>query len=175
MREQVGLSLLHVSSAWPHGHLIFHVLLKRAVSIYGEMQTGVEGAADRGRVNACCAPWPGHDGEKTPGTWLARNALVLLSACGHGIARKEPIRPVTWQYHGIDVGLHGEDAFALAKADLSYWCRQQQQAGLARMAPAAQACCQTILKHQWAPGCQKKPGMPLWIHYAAAVPLSYPR
>lgn len=132
----MGLSLLHASSAWPHGNLIFHVLLKRTVSSCGEMWTGVEGAANRERVNACCAPWPGYDGEKTPGTRLARNALVLLSARGHGIARKEPIKPVTRQYHGIDGGLRGEDAFALAKADLSYLCCQQQQAGFARGGPS---------------------------------------
>jgi len=74
----VGLSLLHVSFAWPHGNLIFHNLLKTAISIYGATQTGVEGAADRGRVNACHAPWPGRDGDKTAGMWMARNPLAPL-------------------------------------------------------------------------------------------------
>lgn len=112
-REQAGLSLLHVSSAWPHGNLIFRNLLKTAISIYGEMQTGVEGAADRGRVKACCAPCPGHDGEKTPVKWLARNPLVpLCTWAGHFKVRAQQTC-LPDNTTDVDGGLYGEGAFTM--------------------------------------------------------------
>lgn len=61
-------------------NLIFHNPLKTAIGIYGEMQTSIEGADERGKVEACNALWPGHNGEKTPVKWLARNPLVPLCA-----------------------------------------------------------------------------------------------
>lgn len=80
----MGLRLFHVSSASLQGNLIFHNPVKTAIGIYGEMQTGIKGTFERGRVEACCALWPGHDGEKTPVKRLARNLLVpLCTWSGH--------------------------------------------------------------------------------------------
>lgn len=75
MRDQAVLSLLRVSRAWSCKKLIFHNLLNTAISIYSEMQIGVEGTGGRGRNRACHPPWPGGDGEKTQGAWLAINPL----------------------------------------------------------------------------------------------------
>lgn len=74
----MGLRLFHVSSACSQGNLIFLNPLKTAIGVYDEMQTGIEGADERGKAEACCALWHGHEGEKTPLKWLARNLLVPL-------------------------------------------------------------------------------------------------
>lgn len=112
VREQVGLSLLYVSSAWPLGNLIFQNLLKTAISTYGKMQTGVLGAADRGRVKPCCALWPRCDREKTPIRWTARNSLSPL--CTWSESFKVRAQQTCLHVSDIDGGLYGEVAFSMA-------------------------------------------------------------
>lgn len=84
MREQAGLSLLHVSSAWPHGNFIFHKLLKTAISIYGETQTGVKGTEEG--LKPAMLPGLGMmaRGHQERG-WL--ETPLCLAACGRGILR----------------------------------------------------------------------------------------
>lgn len=101
-----------------------------AISIYSEMQIGVEGTAGRGRIKACCPPCPGGDGEKTPGAWLAINPLEPV--CPWSGHFQEGVQQICSPDNttGLDGGLCGKDAYARAKACLNYLCCWQQYTGL---------------------------------------------
>lgn len=180
----MGLRLFHVSFVCSQVNLIFCNPLKTAIGICGEMQTGIEGADGRGKVEACCAPWTWW-WEDISGLLCFLDMMVrrhqwsgwleiplCLSVHGRGIARWEPSRPFYPKVGEMLMEVCTVKEPSLSHAHLGYLRWQQQQAGLASGSPS-QSCwrchCWTPPTSWWAsaswetPGCLRGP--------TAAVPL----